>query len=292
MDNGSADDSVEVARRAGAEVTIEAGVPVAAARNRGVAFEGAGDVVAFVDADHELLPGWMRALHEAMARPGVDGAAAAYLGPEQPTPVQRWYAALRGTTREGRIEWAGAGNLALTRAAFERLAGFDERLEACEDVDLCFRLRQAGGVLWGAPGMRSVHHGDPATLGHLFRGELWRGRGNIRVSLRGPWSARSLASMLLPVAQLLVVPAALAAGWLGAPRSGGAVALGVIVVPTVLRTIVLLRREMPRNLSDAAWALAVCATYDAARALALVWRAAHHSVARQQVAPSPQRTGR
>lgn len=280
VDNGSVDDSADVARAAGARVVAAPAVPVAAARNRGVDAEAAGDVLAFVDADHELLPGWFAALRAAMARPEVWGAAAAYHGPPTPTPTQRWYDAIRGRTIEGPIEWAGAGNLALRREAFERVGGFNEGLEACEDVDLCFRIRQAGGTLWGAPGMASVHHGDPASLGHLFRGELWRGRDNIRVSLRGPKDLRSLLSMALPVVHLLAAPLALGLALSGWPRLALAGALATWLGPATLRTVMLWRRQPARDAGDAWHAWAVCLTYDAARALALVWHVGHHSEAR------------
>ena len=291
VDNGSEDDSADVARAAGAEVVNAAGVPVAVARNRGARAQPDGDIVAFVDADHELLPGWMTAMQGSFGHDGVVAAAAAYLGPTDPTPVQRWYAALRGRTSEGPIEWAGAGNLAVRREAFEQVGGFDEALEACEDVDLCFRLRQAGGTLWGAPGMRSIHHGDPQTLRHLFRGELWRGRDNIRVSLRGPKDARSLASMTLPVVQLLSVPAALTGAAVGPPGLAAAGLAAVLLGPAVVRAILLLRREATAGLASARMAFATCLTYDVARALALVWRAAHHSVARRKGENAPEVRG-
>lgn len=283
VDNGSTDDSAAVASAMGAHVVSAPGVPVAVARNEGVRQHPYGDVIAFVDADHELLPGWLVAARSALDRPQVTAASAAYLGPPAPTAVQRWYGALRGeTSAEAPIEWAGAGNLVIRRPVFERVGGFDESLEACEDVDLCFRVRQAGGTIWGTPGMRSVHHGDPRTLGHLFRGELWRGRGNIRVSLRGPWSPRSVASMALPVLQLLALPGAALLALATSHGMGALLASLVLLVgPACLRTLLLFRRRRPESLNDAVAGLAVCLTYDVARALALVRRAEHHSVARK-----------
>src|SRR3989442_1090128 len=59
VDNGSRDDSPKVARRAGALVLSAAG-RVAELRNIG-ARNAVGDLLAFVDADHEIDPGWLRA---------------------------------------------------------------------------------------------------------------------------------------------------------------------------------------------------------------------------------------
>ena len=117
------------------------------------------------------------------------------------------------------VEWLGAGNLAVRRTVFEHVGGFDERLEACEDVQLCHSVRRAGYRVVSEPGMDSVHHGDPRTLSDLFFGELWRGRDNLRVSLRGPWTLRTVPSALLPVAGLGCV--ALAGGRAGGVALGG-----------------------------------------------------------------------
>ena len=83
-----------------------------------------------------------------------------------------------------------SGNLAVKRTAFQAIGGFDAALEACEDVDFCQRLRRAGWRLVGDERLESVHLGDPPTLAALFRAERWRGRDNLRVSLRGPLDAR------------------------------------------------------------------------------------------------------
>ena len=66
------------------------------------------------------------------------------------------------------------------------VGGFDAQLTACEDVDLCNRLRQAGHRIVADPAMRNVHYGDPSTLTALFFGELWRGRDNLQRDLPRP----------------------------------------------------------------------------------------------------------
>src|SRR5437867_1161912 len=56
-DNGSSDNSVNVARREGAEVIVVAGVRVSELRNV-AARRATGDILAFVDADNEIVPSW------------------------------------------------------------------------------------------------------------------------------------------------------------------------------------------------------------------------------------------
>jgi hypothetical protein len=144
-------------------------------------------------------------------------------------------------------------------------------------VDLSNRLRKAGWRLISDSRLQSIHHGDPATLGGLFRGELWRGRGNLRVALRGPWTFRAIAGALVPVAylaSLLAIPigAALIPAGAGGLALAGLAAAGAL---TALRAGRMLRRLDRRGARDVLQALAVACVYEAARALALVAMAGH-----------------
>jgi hypothetical protein len=171
----------------------------------------------------------------------------------------------------------GAGNLAVKRDVFMRVGGFDETLEACEDVALCHAVRRAGYRVVSEPGMDSVHYGDPQRLSDLFFGELWRGRDNLRVSLRGPMSVRSLPGSFLPVIMLacLVLLAAGVAVWPwfgGWPATAGLA--GVLVIASARAVVILWRGRIvdPRGWLQA---LIVAATYEAGRALSLVSGATH-----------------
>lgn len=122
--------------------------------------------------------------------------------------------------------------------------------------------------------MRNVHFGDPPTLGRLFRGEMWRGRDNLRVSLRAPFSIRNAISMAVPIVQLAALPMAALGFWLWWPL--GAAALAIPAVLVGLRATALLKNTGGTNPGGVPGALAVAATYDAGRALALIARAGHH----------------
>jgi cellulose synthase/poly-beta-1,6-N-acetylglucosamine synthase-like glycosyltransferase len=279
VDNGSSDNSAGIARHLGARVVERPGLTVGACRNAGAA-DSRGDVLAFVDADNEIAAGWLHACLGAFQEQGVGAAGFPYEAPADPTWVQRMYDALRDKpAHRGDVDWLAAGNLAVRRAVFERIGGFDERLEACEDVQLCQSVRSAGYRVVSEPGMESVHHGDPQTLAHLFFGELWRGRDNLRVSLRGPWTLRTLPSALLPVAGLACV-ALVAVGLVAWPWVGAAAAtlglVGLLAIATAKALVVIVRGRLTRPLQ---WAqgFVVAATYETARALSLVSTATHRT---------------
>lgn len=273
-DNGSLDDSADQARQAGAQVLELPGLRVAELRNRGVA-AARGDVIAFVDADHEIVPGWIAGAVEALTRPGVAAAGAAYLPPSPGTWVQQTYDLLRQHPQgQAETTWLPGGNLAIQRHCFEQIGGFDARLEACEDVDLCQRLQQAGWKLLADDRMQSVHHGDPRTIRELFMAELWRGRNNYQVSFRKPWSFRNVVSALLPLAGLLAL-ALVVAGLAAVPFAGPGwflTGLAILAGLTSLRAVQMLRNGGWTGWHHLHRIVAVGITYDLARSLALVSR--------------------
>ena len=290
VDNESTDGSGDVARRAGATVLRSGASSVAELRNR-AATQAPGEILAFVDADHEISSAWVTAALASFRVADVAAAGALCLAPIDGTWVQRAYGLLRGIPRGHHdVEWLGSGNLAIRREVFQAVSGFDASLTACEDVDLCNRVRAAGGRIVSNADMRNVHYGDPATLRAVFKGELWRGRDNLRVSFRTRTSWKSLVSAVLPVIDLTLLAVAVAAT-VGAPIYGPTslwIALGAlatVVTGAALRPLRTWRREGSRIRALAllqTW-LVACA-YDLGRALALVTRAPHRSAPSEVVA--------
>jgi hypothetical protein len=132
--------------------------------------------------------------------------------------------------------------------------------------------------------MASVHHGDPRTLSALFLGELWRGRDNLRVSLRGPVSLRALPGVMLPVLTLTLLaalPLTAVAALVASPLAL-VLTLSALAGIAVLRALVMIRRGGLRH--PLAWArsLAVAGAFELGRALALLGRATHVTRTRPQ----------
>jgi hypothetical protein len=176
------------------------------------------------------------------------------------------------------VDWLPSGNLVVRRSAFLGLQGFDTSLETCEDVEFCQRLGATGARIVADDRLRSVHQGDPKTLRALFLGELWRGRDNLRVSLRVAPTLRSLPGTALPVVILLALALILVGLLTWRVHGGFAILVGaaILALTTVTRAGVLLRpANGSRGLTEALQALVVAAVYDLARALALVSRTGH-----------------
>ncbi len=151
------------------------------ARNQAVA-HSAGDLVCLLDDDVEVWPGWLPALlethgYEALGgpiRPRLEGSRLRACGRE-PLPVTALD--LGAEDREAEFVWGA--NFAFTRAAYERIGPFDERLAgAGDEEDWQRRLRAAGGRV-GYVAKAGVDHrraGRDARLRSLCRGAYHRGR--------------------------------------------------------------------------------------------------------------------
>ncbi len=278
-DNGSADESAGVAAQAGATVLELPGLRVAEVRNR-AAERATAPLVAFVDADHTLHPGWIAAALDVLSDDRIAAAGAPYSAPPHANWVQRAYDASRDK-RPGRhdVDWLGSGNLVIRRDVFHAIGGFDATLETCEDVDLCNRLRASGHRLVSDDRLGSTHYGDPTSLRAVFFGELWRGRDNIRVTMRGPLTLRALPSLAIPLVNLACV-GGLISGIAAAPLIGVTLPVASAGVAAALITARAIRMTASSSGSVAQVFLpnlAVAAAYELGRALALVARATHRA---------------
>lgn len=282
LDNASADGSGEVARRHGAKVLTLDGVRVSQLRNIG-AREAAGDVLAFVDADNEISSRWVQAALDTLKDQSVAAVGSHYHAPPDGTWVQKAYGLLRGSpSGTSEAEWLGSGNVAVRRSVFETVGGFDPRLETCEDVDLCQRIRARGHRIVSDSRLRNIHHGDPATLLDVFHGERWRGRDNLRVSFRRPIQWRNLPSALIPVVDTLLIATVIGAllialaGWREALALAPLALLG-IGAGSLVKVVRAAMREPLMKGSRLVQGFVVAFVYDIARAIALVTPAQHRN---------------
>jgi N-acetylglucosaminyl-diphospho-decaprenol L-rhamnosyltransferase len=189
VDNASSDGSVEVVRAADPAVSVVetgANLGFGSAANRGVAAT-AGEYVLILNPDTVVEPGTAKALSEALDRdPGLavvgprmenlDGTlypsvrrfpemavafGHAFLGLVWPAnPATRRYRMLDWDhdRQAADVDWVGGACMLVRRSAFDLIGGFDEAyFMYVEDVDLCWRLGQAGWRIGYEPSARVVH---------------------------------------------------------------------------------------------------------------------------------------
>lgn len=147
--------------------------------NRGVhRLKAIGESTAYVilNADVELLPGYLDAALDALGKGAGAAAGPVYLNARS-GPL--WYAGgatrlLTGTVRQSKnpsrakiqreVTFIPGAAIAVAPHAWDQVGGFTSDIFLYhEDLDLCRRLRKAGWKLWFAPAMRAVHHLGQAT---------------------------------------------------------------------------------------------------------------------------------
>jgi mycofactocin glycosyltransferase len=224
VDDGSRDGSAARAEAAGARVINNHGRPgPAGARNAGLD-AAATELVAFLDADCVVAPGWRRGLATlidadpqlALVAPRVrslplETAIGRY--ERRVSPLDLGPAASRvGPDR--RVAYLPAAALIARRDALLELGGFDESMRFGEDVDLVWRLVASGREARYAPSREALHRPRPtaAALARQRAGygssapRLHRRHGDAVAPLRlgrhtvAVWAVAAVRPRLAPVA--------------------------------------------------------------------------------------------
>ena len=202
VDDGSTDDTASVVRRSAVPVRYlrQAGAGPAAARNTGWRASSA-PIIAFLDDDCVPRPGWLTDYLVAFEDPRAGGVGGT-IEPLTDSFIADFITA-DGLVDHGRPPAGGAdagptylvtANAAFRRAALEAANGFDERyrldrpgrtgrIVAGEDVDLCWRIVEAGWTLKRSPGA-TVAHDHRIALDDLMRTYFRHGRARREIGRR------------------------------------------------------------------------------------------------------------
>ncbi len=180
---------------------------VGAAMNIGVA-HALGDIIVRVDAHAFVAPDYVRQCVHYLMSTDAD-AVGGVLRPVGDTPTGRVIAAVMSHPLGGgparfrharRPMWVDTVYLgAWRRETLLEMGGFDETLEANEDYEFFYRLRQAGGRILCHPAIRSSTAAR-STLKALWHQYVRYGRGKARMLRLHP---RSLRARQIPAPALV-----------------------------------------------------------------------------------------
>lgn len=185
----------------------------AAARNTGLRHVTTA-LVAYVDSDCVPEPGWIERLAGHFADPLVALAAPRITAVPGPGLAQR-YAHAAGSLDMGeeparvapnaRVSYVPTAAILARRSALLEVGGFDDALRVGEDVDLVWRLHEAGARVRYDPAVRVKHH-EPATVpAMLARRARYGGSAaplgrrhphNVPPLVLEPWAAATVAALL------------------------------------------------------------------------------------------------
>ncbi|MDD4736009.1 MAG: glycosyltransferase [Kiritimatiellae bacterium] len=182
VDNGSHDETRNVAVDLGFSIVVlEVSPTVAACRNRGI-FESNGDIITFVDADCELEDGWVKQVIDLLGEQDYVIAGWPVSPPSPTTWVQlAWNAHWvnkrghhdQAVTGERAMTLITTANMSMNKSVMERVGGFDESLRSGEDMNFLLRAHHKGIDLRASPLLRVIHHGEPRTLKQFYKQQRW-----------------------------------------------------------------------------------------------------------------------
>lgn len=178
VDSGSTDGSVAAARAAGAEVVaLDLGQPFTAARarNAGLAALREGgpgcvpDLVQFVDGDCAVQPGWIAAARDFLLAHPRAGVVCGRRRERFPgASVYNRLCDAEWNTPVGRAKACG-GDAMMRMNALQEVGGFDPRLIAGEEPELCLRLRAKGWEVWRIDAEMVLHDAAMTRFGQFWK---------------------------------------------------------------------------------------------------------------------------
>lgn len=191
VDDGSTDGTAEIVESEfpGVKLLRQEPSGLSAARNAGAEAAG-GELLAFTDDDCEADADWLAELAAVFAD-GWDAVGGPNLPPPPVGPVEAAIASAPGAAShvmldDREAEHVPGCNLAVRRTAYFAIGGFDPRFRtAGDDVDFCWRLRDAGMRIGFAPNAFVWHHRRPCAVGYLKQ-QLGYGRAEALLMAKFP----------------------------------------------------------------------------------------------------------
>ena len=144
------------------------------AKNQGMTY-ASGDIIAFVDDDAMVEPGWLDALINTYRDETVGGVGGRIIQVPKPhcdlitgSPIlsirPSGQAIIENlgsfSTKQVEVDWLPGGNMSFRRKALEQVGGFDPAYtltNAREDMDFSLRVKRAGWRLVFNPAMAEVY---------------------------------------------------------------------------------------------------------------------------------------
>jgi GT2 family glycosyltransferase len=163
VDDGSTDATAAIVRQYDIAPTTTAHRGLSHARNVGIE-TAAGEIVAFIDDDARPDPHWLTYFAPTFLRTDHVGVGGPNIAPAGDGVIAECVANSPGgpvhvLLSDQEAEHVPGCNMAFRKAALQAIGGFDPQFRtAGDDVDVCWRLQQAGGTLGFSAAAMVWHH--------------------------------------------------------------------------------------------------------------------------------------
>ncbi|MDO9068879.1 MAG: mycofactocin biosynthesis glycosyltransferase MftF [Deltaproteobacteria bacterium] len=249
VDDGSSDDSPQVARQFGALLVPSGGTGrgPAAARNVGAAL-ASGEILAFIDSDCSASTEWLNELIPSFSNPAMAAVGGQVDGMCTESGVDRYEAVMSSLSIGSRERVENSGNdtfylpscnLLVRRIAFQSAGGFKDSMHVGEDVDLTWRLRDKGWSITYVP-VGNVLHEHRSSIRSFMSRRFDYGTSEGMLQLLHPKRQKQMVIPPLLAMILLICLLAPFAGWWLPILAAGILAVDVVATKV---------RLMSRNIS-------------------------------------------
>ena len=191
VSDGSSDASAEIARSHGVRLVETEHRGLSHARNVGIA-NATGEIVAFLDDDAYPDHDWLYYIAASLRANGHAGVGGPNIAPDDSLVAECVAAAPGGPIHvlisDREAEHLPGCNMAFRKSALEEIGGFDERFRvAGDDVDICWRLQEAGRTLGFSAGAVVLHRRRDSVRRYL---KQQYGYGEAEALLERKWPTR------------------------------------------------------------------------------------------------------
>jgi GT2 family glycosyltransferase len=197
VDDGSTDATAAIARSYGAKVVSTPNQGLSAARNVGM-HAASGEIVAYIDDDAYPEPDWLTHLVRGFRQGGWCGVGGPNLLPPEDGPTAECVANAPGgpchvLLDDREAEHIPGCNMAFRKSWLERIGGFDPQFRSAgDDVDLCWRLQEAGGRLGFHPAAVVWHH-RRGSIARYWKQQVGYGKAEALLARKWPQKYNSAA---------------------------------------------------------------------------------------------------
>jgi mycofactocin glycosyltransferase len=203
VDNGSTDGTGSILEgyRDQVQVLYESKRGPAAARNRG-AKNASGEIIAFTDSDCIVDEIWLRSLVAPLADRRIGIAGGKILSTRPCNVIEKFGEIIHDHEKSIGVwlpPYVITMNWAARLSVLRETGWFDEDFRRCEDVDLAYRIHQAGYGFAYVPQAVIYHHNE-STLHGLFREGFQHGYYSVQVLKKHKRFVRRFAHSRLNVA--------------------------------------------------------------------------------------------
>lgn len=201
IDNGSTDNTADLARQYTSHVHSLDRSSVSHARNIGASL-ATNELLVFIDGDVTISSKWVETLltdySSFLDSPFFISGHQCKVPPNGSWIERYWFGNIKD-------KLFGGANIITTQQAFKKLQGFDTTLKTGEDYDFCIRAISASFLYLDNEGYEAIHLGFPQTLYGFIKREYWHGEGDfksLKQLIRSPVSLIALGYLFTQIIAL------------------------------------------------------------------------------------------